>query len=253
MTSPEKNSKSTAPRFAVVVACNDDEVLQSNLMRSPEISSFEEVVVRRGFKSAGEAYNSGMDATTADVIVFAHQDVYLPDGWFKTLSDTIEKLSARDPQWAVLGLFGIALAGNEAGHVYSCGIQRVLGRPMLEAPVEVGSLDELVLIVRRSSGVRFDDKLPGFHLYGTDICLEARRKGMKSYAISTRSAFYNSNGLEQTAIRVLRRAVFPAGQMAGPTANQNAMHADYPVGLAHFAAPCGKFFCAQPEIRNALR
>ena len=195
MTSPEKNSKSTAPRFAVVVACNDDEVLQSNLMRSPEISSFEEVVVRRGFKSAGEAYNSGMDATTADVIVFAHQDVFLPDGWFKSLSASIEKISAQNPDWAVLGVFGIALTGAEAGHVYSCGIQRVLGRPMA-APVEVGSLDELVLIIRRSSGVRFDHKLPGFHLYGTDICLEARRRGLKCYALSA-FCVHNSNGLNK--------------------------------------------------------
>jgi hypothetical protein len=195
MTASEKKSKLAAPQFAVVVACNDDEVLQSNLMRSPEISSVEEVVIKRGFKSASEAYNSGLDATTADVIVFAHQDVYLPDGWFKNLSDIIEKLSAHDPQWAVLGLFGIALAGSEAGHVYSCGIQRVLGRAM-DAPVEVGSLDELVLIVRRSSGVRFDGNLPGFHLYGTDICLEARRKGMKSYAISD-FCIHNSNGLSK--------------------------------------------------------
>jgi hypothetical protein len=50
--------------------------------------------------------------------------------------------------------------------------------------VEVTSLDEVVLIVRKSSGLQFDESLPGYHFYGTDICLQARRRGMKSYAIS---------------------------------------------------------------------
>ena len=50
-------------------------------------------------------------------------------------------------------------------------------------PQEVVSLDEIVLIVRRASGVNFDPALPSFHLYGTDIVLEARKLGMKSYVV----------------------------------------------------------------------
>jgi hypothetical protein len=47
----------------------------------------------------------------------------------------------------------------------------------------IQTLDEIVLVFRRSSGLRFDDNLPHFHLYGTDICLRAARMGMTSYAI----------------------------------------------------------------------
>jgi hypothetical protein len=195
MNSPENSSPNGRPEFAVVVACNDDEVLQSNLMRSPEIGSIQEVIVRRGFRSASEAYNSGIDASEADVIVFAHQDVYLPDGWFRSLSASIKNIEAKDPSWGVIGLFGIAVNGGHAGYVYSCGLQRVLGKPATE-PVEVGSLDELVLIVRRSSGLRFDHKLPGFHLYGTDICLEAHRRRLKCYGVSN-FCIHNSNGLNK--------------------------------------------------------
>jgi hypothetical protein len=57
----------------------------------------------------------------------------------------------------------------------------------------VRSLDEAVLIVRKSSGVRFDESLPGFHMYGTDICQEANRRGMKAYAISS-FCIHNTNG-----------------------------------------------------------
>ena len=46
------------------------------------------------------------------------------------------------------------------------------------------SLDEVVLILRKSSGLRFDPHLAGFHMYGADICLEARRQGRKCYAIA---------------------------------------------------------------------
>ena len=78
-----------------------------------------------------------------------------------------------------------------------------------ETPREVCSLDEVVLIVRRSSGLRFDEGLPGFHLYGTDICLEARRRGMPCYALSA-FCVHNSNGLHRLpaayshAVRYLR-------------------------------------------------
>jgi hypothetical protein len=199
---PLKNSKgleSIIPmdtsEFAVVVAVNNDIVLRDSLMRSPDIQSVREVLVRRGCSSAGQAYNSGMKASASDMIVFAHQDVYFPQGWFGSVARSIAAISARDPDWGVLGVFGIRLSGAEAGHLYSTGLRRVLGCPFV-GPLEVGSLDEVVLVVRRSSGLQFDEKLPGFHLYGADICLEARRKGLKCYVISA-FCVHNSNGLDQ--------------------------------------------------------
>ena len=193
MTSCQNNLRTQAAQFAVVAAVNDDAVLQSCLLRSPELGTVKEFVARRGFDSAGKAYDSGLDATTAEVVVFAHQDVFLPDGWFKSVSAAIEKISVCDPDWAVLGVFGRTSVGAEAGYVYSCGLQRILGQPF-EQPVEIRSLDEVVLILRRSSGLRFDEGMPGFHLYGTDICLEAQRRGLRCYAISA-FCVHNSNGL----------------------------------------------------------
>ena len=58
----------------------------------------------------------------------------------------------------------------------------VIGGPF-DFPQEIASLDEVVLIVRRSSGISFDPALPTFHLYGTDIVLKALRLGMKSYVV----------------------------------------------------------------------
>src|SRR5271155_2139503 len=51
-----------------------------------------------------------------------------------------------------------------------------------EPPSQVATLDELVLVVRRDSGLRFDPAL-GFHLYGADICLQAREQGLAVVAL----------------------------------------------------------------------
>jgi hypothetical protein len=53
----------------------------------------------------------------------------------------------------------------------------------------------MVIVVRKASGLSFDPALPGFHLYGTDICLEAGRRGQSCYVISN-FCIHNSNGLD---------------------------------------------------------
>jgi hypothetical protein len=73
-------------------------------------------------------------------------------------------------------------------------LQRIVGSPFSE-PVEAETLDELLLVVRRSSRLRFDEQLPGFHLYGTDICLTARKSGMKAYIIPA-FCVHNTAGLD---------------------------------------------------------
>ncbi len=179
--------------IAVVVAVNDEAVFNGSLMRSPEMASAKELRVQRGCASAGQAYNAGIKLSASPVMIFAHQDVFFPGGWFELLSQTIQEIAIKDPNWGVLGVYGIGMSGEAIGHIYSTGLEKVLGRP-LEEPREVCSLDEVVLVVRRSSGLQFDEALPGFHLYGTDICLQARNRGLKCYVVSS-FCIHNSNGL----------------------------------------------------------
>jgi hypothetical protein len=117
--------------------------------------------------------------------------MYLPKGWFAAIGNAIETLSREDPVWGVLGVWGAKASGCRAGFVYCTATGRQLGKAFTGAE-EVRSLDEVVLILRKSSGLRFDERLPGFHMYGTDICLEAGRQGMKNYAISA-FCIHNSN------------------------------------------------------------
>lgn len=167
----------------VYCVANNRAILTGNLQASPDIAERRvELSVIWDAKAASMAYREALDRTQADIVVFAHQDAYFPEGWFSKLRLACERLSSVDPDWAVAGLCGMTNEGEFVGHLWDAGLGAVCGRPF-NAPRKVTSLDEVVLIVRGASGVAFDPALPSFHLYGTDIVLEAQNAGMNSYAI----------------------------------------------------------------------
>lgn len=110
-----------------------------------------------------------------------HHDVYLPEGWDKLLAAQIELLERRDPNWAILGAYGIAEDGRGHGPVWSSSLGMIAGRVTPE-PVRAVSLDELLIVLKLRTGLRFDEGLPDWHLYGTDIVQTARRQGFTCYA-----------------------------------------------------------------------
>jgi glycosyltransferase involved in cell wall biosynthesis len=171
-------------RITFVIAVNNREVFERNFMASPCLQNRadDQILVQENFHSATKAYNNAIDRAENDLIVFCHQDILLPNPWLSQLDSALQYLEVNDPQWGVLGTYGKTKDGRGWGHVYSSG-RDVIGEP-LERPVVIQTLDEIVLILRKSSGLRFDDSLPHFHFYGTDICLRAASKGMKSYAVS---------------------------------------------------------------------
>lgn len=165
---------------ALCCASHSDAILQANLAASPMVAS-QPLHVERGAASAAVAYNRLINATTAPVIILAHHDVYLPQGWDKLLQSRLSELTVIDPDWALFGAFGIGLDAVPIGPVWSSSLGQIVGRvPM--APVPVQSFDELLIILNRKSGLRFDETLPGWHFYGTDIVTQARAAGLTAYA-----------------------------------------------------------------------
>jgi hypothetical protein len=179
-----------------VVALNNKTVLENNFLASPCLSGphSHQILIQEGFSSATKAYNDAIDRSVNDLIVFAHQDILFPESWLLDLQRALDSLHGTDPQWGVLGCYGETLHDNGRGYIYSGGLG-IMGKP-LERPAPVQTLDEIVLILRRSSGLRFDEHLPNFHFYGADICMAAAARAMKSYAISafcihnTQQTFY---------------------------------------------------------------
>lgn len=171
------------PDIDIAAAVNDEKVLANCLQRSCDITGGgARLRTYVDFRTAGLAYNRALDEATADYLVLAHQDVYLPLGFLEHLRLQIAELNRLDPQWAVAGAIGLDRENALQGQVWSSGLKRIIGiRPA--TPIPAICLDELLLIVRRASGVRFDEELPGFHMYGVDIIHIAKAKGHASYII----------------------------------------------------------------------
>lgn len=177
------NHPSPVPDVEVAAAVNDVATLELCLSRSPElIAGRARLRTYEGFSSAAAAYNRALDDGSAEYVVFAHQDVYLPDGALARLVEILAALTESDPKWAVVGVIGVDHTGRTVGETWSTGLEGVVGRP-LDAPTQVEALDELLLVVRRSSNLRFDEDLPGFHLYAADLIQIAKAQGLHSYAV----------------------------------------------------------------------
>lgn len=172
--------------IALVCASNSDTILGANLAASPGVVSARgpgiALHVERNAPSATIAYNRGLDATDSDIVVFAHHDVYLPRGWADLLTLRLADLTQRQPDWALAGAFGVAADRRQYGPVWTSSLGQIVGRVPLQ-PEPVHSFDELLIVLRRSSGLRFDDSQPGWHMYGTDIVCRAREAGLGAYAV----------------------------------------------------------------------
>jgi hypothetical protein len=167
-------------RWAIACASHSEAILTANLARSPCLSTLPLHVVRDA-PSAAVAYNRALDATDAEVVIFAHHDVFLPQGWEALLEARLAELAAVDPDWALYGSFGVGLDAAHIGPVWSSSLGQIVGRVPL-TPVQVQSYDELLIVLRRSSGLRFDEGLAGWHFYGTDIVAQAGARGLRAWA-----------------------------------------------------------------------
>jgi SAM-dependent methyltransferase len=173
-----------APGFAAapitLVACvNDDEQLESNLLRSPclDPGTPHELLLMRRQTSAADGFNTALEKARHDLVVFVQQDIYLPRGWD---SRFLEQFRAAEERFGPMGVAGVF--GYTFGPDGKTDLGRVLDRYLLHdmpapLPAAADGLDEIVLAVPRDTPLRFDPEL-GFHLYGADLCLSARRQGL---------------------------------------------------------------------------
>jgi Glycosyltransferase like family len=178
-------------KFQMYSVANDAATLACNLTRSPDIATYHiPLTVLWNEASASAAYARAMRDADAEFLIFVHQDVYLPRGWFKKLEREIDLLFETDAEWAVAGLAAVRGDGSWCGHMWDSSLGRLFGGPFSK-PMPVASLDELLLIIRRGANVSFDPRLPGFHLYGTDIVLTACAQGKFAYVVDA-PAIHNS-------------------------------------------------------------
>lgn len=170
--------------FCVIAAVSNDRVFDACLARSPDVASGRvPVIVERGATSMARAYNAALARTEARICLLAHQDVYLPAGWLDRAMRALEALEADHPEWLVAGPHGVGLDRRQAGRTWDVAMGQELGEGGGFAPIAVASLDEHLLILNRADGYRFDEGLPSFHLYGTDMVQTAWTTGRSAWAL----------------------------------------------------------------------
>jgi SAM-dependent methyltransferase len=175
---PDTPSRFGSTPITFVACVNDDDQLESNLLRSPclDPGTPHEVILMRRQTSAADGFNTALEKARHDLVVFVQQDIYLPRGWDSRFLEQLQEAERLFPTIGVAGVFGYSFGPDgKTDH------GRVLDRQLLHdmpTPLPAGAdgLDEIVLAVRRDTPLRFDPSL-GFHLYGADLCLASRRQG----------------------------------------------------------------------------
>jgi SAM-dependent methyltransferase len=176
---PDPPAGFAATPITFVACVNDDDQLEANLLRSPclDPGTPHELLLLRDQRSAADGFNAALERARHDLVVFVQQDIYLPRGWDHRFSGQLALAERSMGPVGVAGPFGYRF-GPEG----KTSVGRVLDRQYVHdmptpLPAAADGLDEIVLAVRRDTPLRFDPGL-GFHLYGADLCLAARERGL---------------------------------------------------------------------------
>jgi len=193
--------------YSLVCASHNEALLSKNLLSSSLLEKFDLQIIR-GYDNVPRAYNKAFDSTKNKLIIYLHEDMFLPDGFFPSLNKTLYELEKHDPNWGVVGVAG---ASAKYGHI-NRGYQGTVGTlgkkwhkwiPMSEKDgpffQEAETLDECLLIVKKDCKFIFDEEIPSsHHMFGADLCLQSRSRGMKNYCLNAH-AHHNSprKGVQQ--------------------------------------------------------
>jgi hypothetical protein len=130
-----------------------------------------------------EAYgglNKLLSAARGKYVILCHQDVLLNYDNRLKLEQCIKEMENKYPDWALLGN-----AGGVRIKWIASKIADVNGKINHEKnlPLEVKSLDENFIVVKKDANIGLSHDLKGYHFYGTDLCLIADVLGYKAYLI----------------------------------------------------------------------
>jgi hypothetical protein len=171
--------------LSFVVCVTDEAILAANLLASPCLApeAPHELISVLKAPSAAAGLHAGLERARNDWVVLVHQDVVLPPGWDHRILSQLRQAERTFGPIGVAGVYGVSDVREAPGQPLAAErIGQVVDRGRLlqegpELPARAATLDELLLIVRRDTPLRADPAL-GFHLYGADLCLQARERGL---------------------------------------------------------------------------
>ena len=124
--------------------------------------------------------NTVLAEASEPYVIFCHQDLMLDKGHgYEQLITQLNILSNIDTNWAIAGNAGCTEDLTLIVKIADPNCFQSYG----ELPQKVYSLDENFLVIRTASNLRCSLNLGGFHLYATDLCLQATKRGQSCYVI----------------------------------------------------------------------
>ncbi|WP_051266591.1 glycosyltransferase [Nakamurella lactea] len=220
-----------APGVTIICVFNDVDVRRDCLDRAIDAytgtAAIEFIPVDNSahtFSTAGAALNHGARCARNDVVVFAHQDVYL-----HSLDRIVESASfLSDETWGVLGANGVTSTGSSVGRLRDR--VQLIGRSA-PAPVDVDSLDEVLFMIRRDQVLQHpltEDPDLAWHAYAVEYGLRMKSLGLRvgaiDLAITHNSLTVNLDRLDEAHRRVasLHPGVLPVNTTCGTIARTPA-------------------------------
>ncbi|WP_316977567.1 glycosyltransferase family protein [Shumkonia mesophila] len=129
--------------------------------------------------------NLFLNSARGDYVILCHQDVQLLEDGIERLNGIIAELDRAHPDWGLFGNAGARADGTLAIRIsdpFSVSPER--GTDWGPFPAEVQSLDENFIVVKRAANLAVSGDLGGFHLFGTDLCLNARSLGYRAFVVN---------------------------------------------------------------------
>lgn len=182
-------------QFSVIVPVNRIWQAELNIARSPGLMEAGAQLILVEAATAAEAYAKGAAQAKHAWRVMAHQDVYFPRGTGYALALQLGALEEAGLNGAPVGFAGLEMDPERPGQTRHAGMVVDRRHLMRNAPTQAGvSIDELAVCLHAKTKLAIDPAL-GWHLWGTDLCLQAEeRVGQPIAQILDVPLFHNSVG-----------------------------------------------------------
>jgi hypothetical protein len=139
---------------------------------------------------AYEGLNKMISAARGQYIILCHQDIELKFDGIDVLEKRIAEIEGLDKNWGIIA--------NAGGLNLKKVIERI-SHPTHELnlgpfPMQVKSVDENFILLKKSANLGFSRNMKGYHMYGTDICILANATGYNAWVVDFH-LLHKSNGV----------------------------------------------------------